>query len=66
MAPRSHRVEALVAIGNELRDPRPSTGYAEAEGIGPDLPRLTKPFRNAERPRKHRCSPPGRLFLNIF
>ncbi len=24
------------------------SGYAEAEGIAPDLPRLTKPFRNAE------------------
>ncbi|MEF3088031.1 hypothetical protein VLL29_20555, partial [Bacillus altitudinis] len=24
------------------------SGYAEADGIAPDLPRLTKPFRNAE------------------
>jgi hypothetical protein len=24
------------------------SGYAEAEGIAPDLPRLTKPFRNAD------------------
>jgi CheY-like chemotaxis protein len=24
------------------------SGYAEADGIDPDLPRLTKPFRNAE------------------
>jgi CheY-like chemotaxis protein len=24
------------------------SGYAEAEGIDPDLPRLTKPFRSAE------------------
>lgn len=24
------------------------SGYAEAEGIAPDLPRLTKPFRSAE------------------
>lgn len=24
------------------------SGYAEAEGISPDLPRLTKPFRNAD------------------
>jgi CheY-like chemotaxis protein len=24
------------------------SGYAETEGIAPDLPRLTKPFRNAE------------------
>ena len=24
------------------------SGYAEAEGIAPDFPRLTKPFRNAE------------------
>jgi CheY-like chemotaxis protein len=24
------------------------SGYAEVEGIAPDLPRLTKPFRNAE------------------
>lgn len=24
------------------------SGYAEADGISPDLPRLTKPFRNGE------------------
>ena len=24
------------------------SGYAEANGIAPDLPRLTKPFRNAD------------------
>jgi CheY-like chemotaxis protein len=24
------------------------SGYAEADGIAPDLPRRTKPFRNAE------------------
>ena len=24
------------------------SGYAEAEGVAPDLPRLTKPFREAE------------------
>ncbi len=24
------------------------SGYAESEGIEPDLPRLTKPFRNAD------------------
>jgi CheY-like chemotaxis protein len=24
------------------------SGYAEVEGIAPDLPRLAKPFRNAE------------------
>jgi CheY-like chemotaxis protein len=24
------------------------SGYAEVDGIAPDLPRLTKPFRNAE------------------
>jgi hypothetical protein len=24
------------------------SGFAEAEGISPDLPRLTKPFRQAE------------------
>jgi CheY-like chemotaxis protein len=24
------------------------SGYAEVEGIAPDLPRLTKPFRNAD------------------
>ncbi|WP_315765221.1 ATP-binding protein [Sphingomonas sp. Y38-1Y] len=38
----------------ELRELRPSlralivSGYAEAEGIDPDIPRLTKPFRSAE------------------
>ena len=24
------------------------SGYADVEGIAPDLPRLSKPFRNAE------------------
>jgi FixJ family two-component response regulator len=24
------------------------SGYAEVDGIAPELPRLTKPFRNAE------------------
>lgn len=24
------------------------SGYAEMDGMAPDLPRLTKPFRNAE------------------
>jgi hypothetical protein len=24
------------------------SGYAETEGVAPDLPRLTKPFRNQE------------------
>ena len=24
------------------------SGYAEVDGLAPDLPRLTKPFRNAE------------------
>jgi CheY-like chemotaxis protein len=24
------------------------SGYAESEGVAPDLPRLTKPFRNDE------------------
>ena len=24
------------------------SGYAEVDGVAPDLPRLTKPFRNAE------------------
>jgi CheY-like chemotaxis protein len=38
----------------ELRVRAPSlpvlivSGYADADGIAPDLPRLTKPFRNAE------------------
>ena len=37
-----------------LRKRRPApnvlviSGYAEDEGIAPDLPRLTKPFRQAE------------------
>jgi CheY-like chemotaxis protein len=37
-----------------VRDLRPDlpvlvvSGYSEVEGIAPDLPRLTKPFRNAE------------------
>ena len=43
-----------VDLVRELREQRPKlpvlivSGYAEAEGIAPDLPRLTKPFRNAE------------------
>jgi YesN/AraC family two-component response regulator len=40
-------VDALKAVQPELRVLIVS-GYAEAEGIDPDIPRLTKPFRNAE------------------
>jgi CheY-like chemotaxis protein len=41
-------------LARTLQNSRPSakvlivSGYAEAEGIAPDLPRLTKPFRNAD------------------
>ena len=41
-------------LARTLQNLRPSakvlivSGYAEAEGIAPDLPRLTKPFRNAD------------------
>ena len=41
-------------LARELRERRPGmpillvSGYAEDEGIAPDLPRLTKPFRNDE------------------
>jgi CheY-like chemotaxis protein len=41
-------------LAHAVRAERPGTqvlivsGYAEAEGIAPDLPRLTKPFRNAD------------------
>ncbi|PSJ36339.1 hybrid sensor histidine kinase/response regulator [Sphingomonas deserti] len=41
-------------LASALRARRPAlavlivSGYAESEGIAPDLPRLTKPFRNAE------------------
>lgn len=41
-------------LAREARSLHPSlpilvvSGYAEAEGIAPDLPRLTKPFRNAD------------------
>ncbi len=41
-------------LARTLRASRPDlpvlivSGYAEAEGLAPDLPRLTKPFRNAE------------------
>jgi PAS domain S-box-containing protein len=41
-------------LARKLRVHRPElpvlivSGYAEAEGVDPDLPRLTKPFRNAE------------------
>ena len=43
-----------VELARNLRARRPQlpvlivSGYAEAEGIAPDIPRLTKPFRNAE------------------
>ena len=41
-------------LARKLRAERPDvpvlivSGYAEAEGVAPDLPRLIKPFRNAE------------------
>ena len=41
-------------LAREIRRLRPGlpvlivSGYAEEEGIDPDIPRLTKPFRNAE------------------
>jgi PAS domain S-box-containing protein len=41
-------------LARELKAARPVlpvlivSGYAEAEGVDPDVPRLTKPFRNAE------------------
>ena len=43
-----------VELARHIRSERPAvpvlivSGYAEAEGIAPDLPRLTKPFRIAE------------------
>lgn len=43
-----------VDLARRLKDKRPTlpvliiSGYAEDEGIAPDLPRLTKPFRQAE------------------
>jgi CheY-like chemotaxis protein len=43
-----------VELARELRSSRPElpalivSGYAEAEGLGSEIPRLTKPFRNAE------------------
>lgn len=42
------------ALARAVRERRPGTrvlvisGYAEADGIAPDLPRLTKPFRQAD------------------
>jgi CheY-like chemotaxis protein len=42
------------ALAREARRIKPGlpvlivSGYAEVEGVAPDLPRLTKPFRNAE------------------
>jgi CheY-like chemotaxis protein len=41
-------------LARRFQDSRPGmkvlivSGYAEAEGVAPDLPRLTKPFRNAD------------------
>jgi CheY-like chemotaxis protein len=43
-----------VDLARAIRESRPHTpvlivsGYAEAEGVAPDLPRLTKPFRLPE------------------
>ncbi len=43
-----------VELAHNVRSSRPEmpvliiSGYAESEGLAPDLPRLTKPFRNAE------------------
>jgi CheY-like chemotaxis protein len=43
-----------VDLARAVREQRPGTpvlivsGYAEAEAIAPDLPRLTKPFRQAD------------------
>jgi DNA-binding response OmpR family regulator len=43
-----------VDLARVVRDQNPRTsvlivsGFAEAEGIAPDLPRLTKPFRLAD------------------
>jgi CheY-like chemotaxis protein len=43
-----------VELARSIRSSRPDlpvlivSGYAEAEGIAPEIPRLTKPFRNAE------------------
>jgi CheY-like chemotaxis protein len=43
-----------VELARALRSDRPQlpvlivSGYAEAESIAPEIPRLTKPFRNAE------------------
>jgi hypothetical protein len=42
-------VSSLIAGGcGEAREVRLVSGYAEIEGIAPELARLTKPFRNAE------------------
>jgi CheY-like chemotaxis protein len=41
-------------LAREVRKMKPGlpilivSGYAEVDGIAPDLPRLTKPFRNAD------------------
>jgi CheY-like chemotaxis protein len=43
-----------VELARSLRSTRPSlpvlivSGYAEEEGLGTDIPRMTKPFRNSE------------------
>jgi CheY-like chemotaxis protein len=43
-----------VELAQELRSRQPTlpvlivSGYAEAEGIAPEIARLTKPFRNSE------------------
>jgi signal transduction histidine kinase len=42
---------ALAREGRRIKPELPVlivSGYAEVEGVAPDLPRLTKPFRNAE------------------
>jgi CheY-like chemotaxis protein len=43
-----------VDLARAIRERRPEmpvlivSGFAEAEGLAPDLPRLTKPFRQSE------------------
>ncbi len=41
-------MSAFMKRHTDLNDRLIVSGYAEVEGSAPDLPRLTKPFRNAK------------------
>jgi YesN/AraC family two-component response regulator len=50
LMPGMDGVELARVLKQQLPDLRPLviSGYAEGEGVAPDLPRLEKPFRKAD------------------